>query len=332
MDQMAALAWVRRNIAAFGGNPGNVTVFGESSGAISVFDLLVAPAARGLFERAIIESGGGWFPPPSDLESAEKRGKEVAVAAGAPAGATLDELRALPAAAFARVSGEFLAPPDPQLVSESPTVAIAAGRFAHVPLIIGVTDGEDSLIDRAIKKAAATVKPGTVAKLSKLYGVTLDREMAARLEFRDGIGTAPARWVAAHWPVPAYLYRFAHVTESYRSARQRAPHGAELFYVFQTLGREPDEASSPASDDEVMATEIHARWVAFARTGSPDPPSITPWPAYSTSSDPWMVFGQDRSDVEHHVLQAQLNWYEHGIAPLILYYRARAAIARRFSW
>jgi para-nitrobenzyl esterase len=332
MDQIAALAWVRRNIAAFDGDPGNVTVFGESSGAISVFNLLVAPAARGLFERAIIESGGGWFPPPPDLESAEKRGREVAAAAGAPAGATLAQLRQLSAAALARVSGEFLAPSDPRLVSESPTVAVAAGRCAHVPLIIGVTDGEDSLINRAIKKAVATVKSDTVAKLSKLYGVPLDREMAARLEFRDGIGTAPARWVAAHWPAPAYLYRFTHLTESYRPARQRAPHGAELFYVFQTLGREPDEASSPASDDEGMASEVHARWVAFARTSRPDPPGMTPWPAYSAGSDPWMVFGQDRADVEHHVLQAQLDWYEHRIAPLILYYRARAAVARLFRW
>lgn len=328
MDQIAALRWVRRNIAVFGGDPANVSVFGQSSGAISVFDLLVAPAARGLFEKAIIESGGGWFPPPPGLAAAEKRAEAIAAAAGAPPGATLRQLRSLPARVFARVRGNFPAPSDPRLVSESPTVAIASGDCAHVPLMIGVTDGEDSLISPMIAKAAAAIGTHRLAQLRKLYGAHLTREEAARLQFRDGLATAPARWVAAHWPAPAYLYRFDHVTESYRPQRKTAEHGAEIFYVFQTLGREPDGASTPTPEDEWMAAQVHQRWVDFAKYGTPNGRGLLPWPRYAAGSDPWMVFGQHRIYVAHHLLQAQLNWYENRVAPLILYYRVKAAINR----
>ncbi len=330
MDQIAALNWVKRNIAAFGGDPGNVTIFGESSGGIVVFNLLTSPAARGLFHKAIVESGGGWFGPPATAEQAEKRGLEIAAAAGAPK-ATLAQLRALPAEAITRAPGDSTAEPDTSLLPESPTTAIAAGRVAPVPLIIGVTDGEDSLINRAIAKAKAAIDPGTLAKLRTLYGANLDVETAARYQFRDELGTAPARWVSAQWPAPAYLYRFEHVTASYRPERKRATHGSEIFYVFRTLGREPDEVSRPAPADEQLAAQIHARWVAFAKTGAPNPQGVAIWPAYS-AADQWMVFGQDRTSVQAHVMKPQLDSFEGQIAPLIFFLRIKEAFVRFFAW
>jgi para-nitrobenzyl esterase len=331
MDQIAALNWVKRNIANFGGDPGNVTIFGESSGGVSVFYLLESPPARGLFQKAIIESAGGWFGPLPDADSAIKRGKEIAAAAGAP-NATLNQLRNLPAWKITSVPGNSAAAPDAALVPESPTIAIASGRYAKVPLIIGINDGEDSLINREIAKAVAQIDDKTLDKLRKLYGANIDREMAARYKFRDEVGTAPARWVAAHWAAPAYLYRFQHVTESYRPARQRATHGAEIFYVFKTLGREPDVASKPQPADEELADRIHARWVAFAKSGNPNGIGMTHWPVYAKDTDQWMVFGQNRTSVQAHVLKPQLDYYESSIAWVIFYFQVKAEIARFFRW
>lgn len=328
MDQIESLKWVKRNIAAFGGDANNVTIFGESSGGISVFKLLAAPAARGFFQKAIIESGTEWLPPPPSLANAKKRGKAIAVAAGARPNATLTDVRALPAQAIMRVPGESSAAPDPSLQPESPTISVADGSVAAVPLIIGVTDGEDSLINGSIAKAKAAISADTLSTLRGLYGANLDAETAARYQFRDAIGTAPARWAAAHWPAPAYLYRFEHVTESYKPERKRAVHGAEIFYVFDTLGREPDKASRPTPADEALAKQIHARWVAFAFSGSPNLPGVPHWPASSSTDDQWMVFGQDRTAVKDHLMKAQLDYYDGKIEPIILYLRVTTTLSR----
>jgi para-nitrobenzyl esterase len=319
MDQIAALRWVRRNIAAFGGDPDNVTIFGESSGGISVLTLAAAPSAWGLFQKAIVESGGGWFPPAASRAKAEADGVKIAQSLGAPANATAAQLRQIPARAWAVASPSVFA--DPHLSPDNQTVAVASGRHAAVPLMIGVNSGEDSLLNNGggMAKAMAGVKPGLMKTLHQLYGANISDETAVRDYLRDGLVTAPARWVAGRWSdrAPAYLYRFDHVDERARARTDRAGHGAELFYVFQTLGRQPADAVQPTPGDEALAAEIHARWIAFARTGSPNPPGVERWPAYSRGTDAWMVFGPNGSAVHSHVLKPQLDWQERRITPLI---------------
>lgn len=334
MDQIAALQWVKRNIAAFGGNAHNVTIFGESSGGISVLTITTSPAARGLFAKAIVESAGGWYPPPANQADAEKRGKEIAAAAGAPAGATLNQLRAIPARKIAAVPGSSIPEPDRRLVTESPTTAIAGGREAAVPLLIGVNNGEDSLLDHGdgLKKAVANLKPDKLARIRTLYGADTTPEMAVRYQLRDGVAAAPARWVAARWSrrAPAYLYRFEHVDEWRMPKRTRAAHGEEVFYVFKTLDRKLDDPPSPTPGDEKLADEVHARWVAFAKTGSPNVTGMTVWPLYSPNSDPWLVFGQTKTTVKHDVLKPQLDWYQSQITPVIWLFRIKAWWSRHF--
>lgn len=334
MDQIAALQWVKHNIAAFGGDPNNVTIAGESSGAINVLQLSTSPAARGLFAKAVVESGGGWYPPPTGQEDAEKQGREFAASLGAP-NASLEQLRAIPARTVAAAKAPTSAAPDPNLLPESPTTAIAGGRQVYVPLLIGVNNGEDSLLDYgdAMKKAVAGLKPDQLEKLRKVYGPNLTPEEAIRHQLTDGLAAAPARWIAGQWSqhAPVYLYRFEHVDEWRMPKRTKASHGAEVFYVFKTLDQKLDDPPSPTALDEKVANEVHARWVAFAKTGSPNVQGLVPWPAYAKDSDPWLVIGQKDTTVQHHLLKPQLDHFEGEIAPLIWLFRAKSWWTRHFG-
>ena len=321
MDQIAALQWVKRNISAFGGNPGNVTLAGESFGGISVFMLATSPVARGLFNKAIVESGGGWYPPLPKLEDAEKGGEKIAGTAGAPPHPTAKQLRALPTNVVAKAQGPAEASPGRAVFPEPVTLAIAAGHQATVPLLIGVNDGEDSLFDIEVsmKKAQAAAKPEDIRNIQKLYGAGTTLEKALRYQFRDGMITAPARWVAAQWSsvAPVYLYRFEHVDENRRPQRQRAAHGDEIFYVFKTLDHRMDNPPPPTPGDRMLANQIHARWVAFVKSGVPNVHGAPAWPAYSKDSDPWLVFGLNTTSVQHKVLRPQLDYFEDKITPML---------------
>ncbi len=319
MDQIAALRWVHRNIARFGGDPANVTIFGESAGGESVLFLMTTPAARGLFGKAIVESGGGWKKSKT-LAQAEAAGDALASRAGLPgAKATLAQLRALPASETLDAPltlggvGPF---EDGRLVKETPAQAFADGGAAPVPLIIGSNSFEASLM-RTFR-----IPPQRIANLAndavrRAYGEAAKDEAAfGEALFTDAVMGAPASWVAAEQSrrAPAYVYEFAYVPQALRAGSPGVRHGGEIPFVFDTLkpilARTGD---TPTAEDRRMERIVHACWVAFAKIGTPKCPRVS-WPRYDSARGDVLVFGPGASVVEHF-RQARYQAIDQMLAP-----------------
>lgn len=294
MDQIAALDWVRRNARAFGGDPTQVTVFGESAGGQDILLLLASKAAKGLFSKAIVESGGGWGPTRS-LADAQARAREAAVSAGLPADATASQLRGLPvsamdASAFRLASGPMI---DGVIITH-PSIAesFRSGAAAALPMIIGSNAGEDSLTTLAAgSEALARLSPERLAALRAAYPGVDDVLLAKNL-FRDSVMGAPAHWIAgqASSGAPIWLYHFAFVPPALHAIFPRAIHGGEIPFVFETIDKAPVPPRSLTQADRDYARFVHGCWVTFAKTGHPDCPGGPAWPAYTPAEDPTMVF------------------------------------------
>jgi para-nitrobenzyl esterase len=305
MDQIAALRWVRQNIEAFGGHSGNVTVFGESASAASTLQLLTIPSARGLVDKAIVQSGVGWWNPLS-LSQMERLGSLLATQAGLPGkDATATQLRALAADALPQLGVYSI---DGRLEPENGTSVIDAGRMADVPLLIGWTDFDGSSL-RGI--GAEDVVSQASDELRVAYAS--DQKSGADLGYQmytDSHVGAPARWIAskASGGAPSYLYLFSYVRTQNRGTVRGAAHGDDITFVFDNWQKAAPQLQL-SEEDRVATRMMHSCWVSFAKTGKPRCEGVPDWPRYTTQGDQLMELGL-KPQVRRHFRKRQLDAQE----------------------
>jgi para-nitrobenzyl esterase len=329
MDQIAALKWVKANAAAFGGDPNNVTAFGESAGGIAINFLMTSPQAKGLFNKAISESGFGRFTGVpirgTSGRTAEKDGLAYASAHGV-TGTGADAakaLRALSAAELSKPNGGLNAgdPPQPIIdgivVTEPPAQAFAAGRAAKVPYIAGGNSWEASLFPQSKDNPEGTLgRTGALReKIVAAYGGPSDLAGVSQDFTTENSVIEPDRHLArlhAKNGQKAWVYYWSYIPASQRPVQRGMGHGGELGYVFgnlpdqpRTVGPRTIPAATP--EDRKISAEATDRWVAFAKTGQPGPD----WPTQN-AADPVLEFGADGVHVRPNFHKATLDVVEQG--------------------
>jgi len=279
MDQIAALQWVHDNIAAFGGDPGNVTLFGSGAGATSIALLMLCAQSRDLFQKAILQSipGRARLRP---VQEAEAVGRHFIAMLGEPADLRAVETSRLLAAENRLLdeSPRSVAPAiDGRLVTADVADGFAAGHESRIPVIIGSNDDETGFDGELDIKAALASSGESIDELRRLYpGLAGRSDLAARF-YTDKVFSEPVRLLArlhAATGAAVFRYRFAYVPE----ARRKNPdegHGRELQFIFGVEG--VPGAGLLSRGDREVASRMRAYWTNFARTGDPNGPDLPHW-------------------------------------------------------
>jgi para-nitrobenzyl esterase len=285
LDRIAVLEWVRDNIRELGGDPRNVTVVGQSNSGMSILSLMTMPQAKGLFQRAIVQSGSSRGGSPISAAGMERIGAELATMAGLDgANATAEELRALPLDALPFFLGGSV---NDTSTEHSAEQLFELGRTLDVDLLIGGNSWDGS----SLRYPAATVVERTPEDVREAYAREgLSGDALGYAIYTDEHVNAPARWYAAAQTrrgAHAYLYVYSHIS-AFRGSRPGAGHGDELPYVFDSWSAIPGLDKILNDQDRRVTQLMHSCWVAFARTGKPQCDGVPEWPPYDEAND-WTV-------------------------------------------
>ncbi len=331
LDQVAALRWVERNIARFGGDPGKVTIAGESAGSISVSALMASPLSKNLIAGAIGESGAMISSLPArPLAETEQEGLKFASAAGA---SSLAALRSLTAEQIQEAVAKgprmhFSTDLDGYFLSKPLKEIYAAGEQAKVPLLAGSNSEEQGA--RAVLGTSQPTPENFANAVRRLYGDRADEILKAYAPstpeqvVEAATHLASARFIAYgtwKWAVlqaktggnPVYRYFYTHPRPKFLPAVERgdnspaalgAVHSAEIQYAMGNLSLDPRYTWTP--DDHKVSEIMQAYFANFIKTGNPNGPGLPEWPAYSPDSHYQLM----RLDVDSHAEpEPHLNWY-----------------------
>jgi para-nitrobenzyl esterase len=318
LDIVAALEWVRDNIAQFGGDPGNVMIFGESGGGAKVSTLLAMPAAKGLFHRAAIQSGSWLRCTPR--EDATATAKAVLAELGLSV-ARIDELQRVPVQRLLSLRAGAMVPLPPRrgalrmgyapvvdgkFLPQHPFDPVATPVSADIPLLVGCTRDEATLFylrdeavfsldesglrARVLEMMDEPAASRTIEVYRKAHAGASPSELflliaSDRLARRDAIRLAERKFAQGRAPV--YMYLFTWKSPAL-NGRLRAPHTVEIPFVFDNTDVPTVMTKSPTAKS--LAAKTSDAWIAFARTGNPNHPGLPQWPAYTASERATMTF------------------------------------------